>query len=91
MAHLIGGRGSTKVRPAFPSTIDTRQQNINLVVVDSRQPDRAVTCSTPIPEAPMKTTLLTETHPLSDGPGVLDRVADHHIHRRAILVPDSHA
>ena len=32
-----------------------------------------------------------ETHPLSDGPGVLDRVADHRIHRRAILVPDAHA
>jgi 6-hydroxycyclohex-1-ene-1-carbonyl-CoA dehydrogenase len=32
-----------------------------------------------------------ETHPLSDGPAVLDRVADHHIHRRAILVPESHA
>ena len=32
-----------------------------------------------------------ERHPLSNGPEVIRRVADHEIHRRAILVPDSAA
>lgn len=32
-----------------------------------------------------------ETHPLADGPAVLDAVAHHRIRRRAILVPTAHA